>query len=104
VSASSWILKKVKIEEIKNYIQNRSSSLLVLQPCLGLGLLRGFVTVDFSGVGLLAPRPTPNLEDQGLHFVWSLPFDLSGMGGATRSLRSRQHTSPCHWGAETSST
>jgi hypothetical protein len=24
--------------------------------------------------------PTPKLEDQGLHFVWTLPFDLSGMG------------------------
>jgi hypothetical protein len=35
-----------------------------------------FVTVNFSGVGSLAPRQTLNLEDQGLHFVWPLPFDL----------------------------
>jgi hypothetical protein len=44
-------------------------------------------------VGLLARRSTPNLEDQGLHFIWPLPFDLSGIGGSTRSLRSRQHNS-----------
>lgn len=29
-------------------------------------------------MGSLAPRPAPNLVDQGLHFVWSPPFDLSG--------------------------
>jgi hypothetical protein len=51
-----------------------------LQPrCVGLGLLYDFVTVNFFGVGSLAPRPTPNQEDQGLHFIWPLPFDLSGM-------------------------
>jgi len=27
----------------------------------------------------LAPRPTPNLEDQWLFFVCPLPFDLSGL-------------------------
>jgi hypothetical protein len=32
------------------------------------------------------------MEEQGLHFVWPLPFNLSGMGGSTRSLRSRQHS------------
>jgi hypothetical protein len=26
---------------------------------MGLGLLYGFVTVDFSRMGLLVPRPTP---------------------------------------------
>jgi hypothetical protein len=31
---------------------------------VGLGLLHGFITADFSGVGSLAPCPTPNLEDQ----------------------------------------
>jgi hypothetical protein len=35
----------------------------------------GFVTVDYSGVGLLAPRLNLSLEDQGLHFVWPAPFD-----------------------------
>lgn len=33
----------------------------------------GFVTVDFSDVESLARRPTPKLEDQGLHFVLPLP-------------------------------
>ena len=28
---------------------------------------------------MLAPRPTPNLEDQVILFVWIIIFDLSGM-------------------------
>jgi hypothetical protein len=51
---------------------------------------------------VVAPSQNPNLEDQKLHFVWPLPFDLSGMGDPTRSLRSRQHSSPGHWEAQTS--
>jgi hypothetical protein len=48
---------------------------------VGLGLLCGFVTVNFSGVGSLALCPTHNLEDQGLHFLWPLPFGKhSGTG------------------------
>jgi hypothetical protein len=45
-----------------------------------------FVTVNFSRVELSTPHPTQNLEDQGLNFAWLLPFDLSGMGGATTIL------------------
>jgi hypothetical protein len=41
-------------------------------------------------VWLLASNP----DDQGLHFIWPLPFDLSYTGGPTRSLRSRQHGCP----------
>jgi hypothetical protein len=38
---------------------------MALQPTSGLDLLYwGSVTAVFYGVGLLAPRPTPNLEDQ----------------------------------------
>jgi hypothetical protein len=47
----------------------------------------GFVTVNFSGMGSLATRPTPNQEDQRLHVVWPLPNDMSDMAGATSSLR-----------------
>jgi hypothetical protein len=43
---------------------------------------------------VVSPRPNPNLEDQRLHLVWPLPFDLSCTGGSTRSLHSRQHSSP----------
>jgi hypothetical protein len=32
----------------------------------------------------------------------NLPFDLSGMGGPTRSLCSRQHSYSGHWGTKTS--
>jgi predicted acylesterase/phospholipase RssA len=55
----------------------------------------------FQG-GVVAPRPISNLEDQGLHLVWPLPFDLSGIGGSTRSLRSRQPSCPGEWDAQTS--
>jgi hypothetical protein len=84
----------------KWFVTSYSYSLLAPQPRVGLYLLHGFVTEDFSRVGLLAPHPTRNLEDQGLHFVWPLSVYLSDMGGPTRNLRSRQHTSPGHWGAQ----
>jgi hypothetical protein len=51
------------------------SNLLALQSSAGLGLLRGnlrllkFRNSNSSGVGSLAPRPTPNLENQGMQFV-----------------------------------
>jgi hypothetical protein len=67
---------------------------------VGLGLLRVFITVNISGVGSLAPRITPNLEEQRLHFVLFLPFDLSGMGSSTKSLRTRPHSSPADWSAQ----
>jgi hypothetical protein len=51
-----------------------------------------FRNSKFFRVGSLAPRPTPNLEVQGLHFVWPLLFDVSGMGGSTTSLRPLQHS------------
>jgi hypothetical protein len=57
----------------------------------------------FSGMVSLAPRPTRNLENQGLHFVWTIIFDLSGICEITTSLRSSQHSSPGHWEAQTSS-
>jgi hypothetical protein len=61
----------------------------------------GFVTVSFSGLGY---SPTPNPQTwRTRDYVWPLFFDLSGMGGAARSLRSRQHSSPGHWDAQTSS-
>jgi hypothetical protein len=52
---------------------------------VSVGLLHrfpgGFVIADFSSVGFLASYPTPTLVDQGLLFVWPVPFDLSGMRG-----------------------
>jgi hypothetical protein len=48
-----------------------------------LGLLNSFVTVNISRVEVVPPHPTPNLENQRLHFIWPLPFDLSGIGDPT---------------------
>jgi hypothetical protein len=59
-----------------------------LQPWVSLGLLYDqsppgvwfLNTVIFYRMGLLAPCPTPILEDQGVSLlVWTLPLDLTGM-------------------------
>jgi hypothetical protein len=44
--------------------------------------------------GYLLTRTIPSLEDQGLHFVGPLPFDLPGFVVATRSLSSGRNSSP----------
>jgi hypothetical protein len=54
-------------------MSSSSPSLLALQPCVGLGLVRGYVTVDFSGVGSLAPHPTPNLRTRDYTFSGPYP-------------------------------
>lgn len=72
----------------------------VLASFIGCG---GFVTADFSRMGLLAPCLSPHLEDWGLHFVLPLPFHSSGIGCCTRRLCFRQHSSWGHWGVQTSS-
>jgi hypothetical protein len=98
----TYLLTCIFINEY-NSSSSSSSSLLALQPCVGICLLHRFVTIDFLGVGALDPRPTPNLKDQGLHFVWPISLDSSGMSGPTRNLRSRQRSSLGHWGAQTAS-
>jgi hypothetical protein len=47
----------------------------------------------FYEVRLLS-RPTPNMEDQRLPFVWPLPSDLSSMCDPIRSFRPRYNSSP----------
>jgi hypothetical protein len=47
-------------------------------------------------------RCGPQPGGPGPHFVWPLPFDLFGMGGYVRNLRSRQHSSPRYWETQTS--
>jgi hypothetical protein len=51
-----------------------------------------------SAVMSISPRPTPNL-----HLVCPVPFKISGMGHTTRTLRSRQHSSPGHRGSQSTS-
>jgi hypothetical protein len=43
------------------------------------------VTVVFSGMGLLAPRPTPTWRTRVSLLVWNLTLDLSGLGDPTSS-------------------
>jgi hypothetical protein len=73
------------------YMNSSCSALPALKPGMGLGLLHGifcggFARVNFFAVGSLPPHPIPKLDDKELRFVQPLPF---GMGGTTRSLRSR---------------
>jgi hypothetical protein len=43
---------------------------------MGLYILPGFVTVNFSWKGSLIPSPTLNVEDHGLYFICPKTFDL----------------------------
>jgi hypothetical protein len=82
---------------ISRFRTREISSLLSLQICVGLVLhhkLWRFHNSIFSGVGMLASLPTLKPQDQALKFVGPLRFDLPDVGGTTRSLRSRQHSSP----------
>jgi hypothetical protein len=56
-----------------------SSCSLALQPCVGLGLLRSFVTVYFSGMGLLAQPPTWRTRDNSS----SGPYPLTCLAWVT---------------------
>jgi hypothetical protein len=70
----------------------------VLQPCLGLVPLHGLVTVNVSGVWFVSPTLNPSTwrtRDYTLSDL--LRFDLSDIGGSTRSLRSQLSG---HWGAQ----
>lgn len=58
----------------------------------------------FPEVRMLASRPASDLENQGLPFIWPLPFNLSSMDGPTgSSLHSpgNQGTETCvrHYGS-----
>jgi len=46
--------------------------------------------------GIVAPRLTPNLEDQWNVHIPAPTLDLSGLGDPARSLRFRQHSSRGH--------
>jgi hypothetical protein len=54
-------------------------------PYVGPGLLHRLLNSKVSRGMVVAPRTTPNLDDQGLQFAWLLRFGLYGMGGSTRS-------------------
>ena len=59
-------------------------------------LLLVSVIMCFYRSGLSARSPTPNLEDQGLFFVWPLPFDQPGMVRPARDQSPRWHSSLGH--------
>jgi hypothetical protein len=75
-------LKHHRLESLKTRIHDSDFSLsLAPQPNLGLGLLHNFLPLiwlnflepsqpfSFYRVGLLAPRPTPTLEDKASVFI-----------------------------------
>jgi hypothetical protein len=63
----------------------RCSRVVVYLSILSETSLRFSKRRFFPGVGLSAPRPTPNLEDQVFLFVWAITFDLSGLGDPASS-------------------
>jgi hypothetical protein len=81
-----------------DYILSHRSFLRALQPSVDLGLL-----CNFYREGVVSPTPNPKRGGIDTIFVWSLPFDLSGMDGPARRLHLRQHSSPGHCGEQTSS-
>jgi hypothetical protein len=62
---------KVSVVKHLMHFQSISSSILVLQPCVDLELLHGFIRVYLCGVGSLAPCP---LEDQDYTSSGSYPL------------------------------
>jgi hypothetical protein len=60
---------------VYNFSQDLTT-LLSIQPGVVLSLLHwfpgGFIKVNLSGIGPVAPHATLNLEDPGLNFVWLL--------------------------------
>jgi hypothetical protein len=47
--------------------------------------------------------PTPNPQNRGLGTIlWPLPMTCLALVGSTSSFRYRQHSSPCHYGKQTS--
>jgi hypothetical protein len=78
--------------------------LLYMNVCSGTFIV-GVINIDI--LQCLTPRYLRYLFIRLFYgcvllFVWPLPFDLSGMSDATKTLRSRLHSSPGRWGAETS--
>jgi hypothetical protein len=53
-------------------------------------------TMHFYGMGLLAPRQTPNLENQGASFCLNHHLGLSGMEVPTSSMCHHQQSSRDH--------
>jgi hypothetical protein len=95
-NSSAMILNYTDLENILFLICGCHNAVWIMVPLW-------FSNSNVSRVGSLAPLPNPNLDYQGLHFVWPLPFALPGMFGPTRSTISRQHSSPGHRGAQASS-
>jgi hypothetical protein len=87
---------------IQDHKRSQIVSLLGLQPCVYLGLFHLWRSRNRKCFRCGVLSPTPNPKDQRLHFVWPLPFNLSGMDGFANLSSSRQHSSPSDCGAQTS--
>jgi hypothetical protein len=57
----------------------------------------GFVTTNFYSVGSSAPRPTPNLEDQGISLSLASPSKPVRHGWPYQQLLCRRHSFRVHW-------
>jgi hypothetical protein len=66
---------------------NPSAGYLKMATDIGGMKASSFPSFLFTGrVWSSATCPTPIMEDQGIHIVWPLHFDFSGMEGSTKNL------------------
>jgi hypothetical protein len=63
-------------------------------------ILCGFVTANFYRVGLSAPRPTPNLEDQNLSLSLAPPSKPVRHEWPHQQLCCHRHSFRVHWCTE----
>jgi len=58
-----------------------------------------FVVYSARKVGFTTPKESPLPSVVDCYFISPLPFDISGLGGPIRSIRSSQYSSPDRNGA-----
>jgi hypothetical protein len=99
--ATVWRVGLERISKLTPWCCWWKSELMILvywcyNPLSALSYPIGFESflIFFFAIRVLKPQPQPpNLEVKELQFVWSLPFDLSDLCGATRSFSSPPHSS-----------
>jgi hypothetical protein len=93
-----WRYNSVWVPTSSMVLHHNLFCILVHQGTSDILFSGSFVTVNFSWVWSLTTQTAPILEVQWLHLAWHLLFDLSGIGGSTRSVHSLQHNSWGHTG------
>jgi len=90
----------------RNITHHQHPSSVALQFLKNLGLLTYSFSCEVSqqetGWSCQYHAQSPTWRTDGLHLVWILPFNLSGLGDPASSLRSRQHSCRGHQSSQAS--